>query len=253
MLFNLAQMICSKHEDAIFRIALDELRSAGTNTYTFGGLDYLSDKFATVLQNCGINPGDVVAITLPPSAAFIVAHFAALKLGAVIAPCNAALQIDMFNQLIIECQAKALVIDEAQFNNSEKLIADSDDMQIFIASDYVSNSDFGKQRKGFWYEINFAGASFKLATTDDTTPAYVFFEPKDKNISRVIFTHGFLAEHLRKIEKSSGVSFKEAESRQTATDWSSKNLLFDFLYPALFAGASIESSASKSQKDKGLP
>jgi acyl-CoA synthetase (AMP-forming)/AMP-acid ligase II len=130
MPFNLAQTICSKHEDAIFRIAIEELRPSGSNTYTFGGLDYLSDKFATVLHNCGIRQGDIVAVILPSSAAFVVAHFAILKLGTIIAPFNIESSMDLLNGLIKTNKAKALVIDETLFNETEKSLIDSGDMPI---------------------------------------------------------------------------------------------------------------------------
>src|SRR4029078_1085219 len=56
--FNIADAICKRHADAVTRIAVLDAKPAGKNTYTYGGLDFLSDKFATVLAQCGISQGD---------------------------------------------------------------------------------------------------------------------------------------------------------------------------------------------------
>src|SRR5438093_1827810 len=83
---NIATAICRRHPDAVTRIALSDIKEGGINTYTFGGLDYLSDKFATALSESGISQGDSVAVVLPPSAALAIAHLGALKTGAVVVP-----------------------------------------------------------------------------------------------------------------------------------------------------------------------
>src|SRR4029453_14197437 len=72
--FNIACAICRRHPDAITRVALKEVREAGINTYPFGALDFLSDKFAMALSESGIKQGDSVAVMLAQSAALAVAH-----------------------------------------------------------------------------------------------------------------------------------------------------------------------------------
>jgi acetyl-CoA synthetase len=239
MPFNLAQLICSRHEDSVFRTAIEEVRPLGSNTYTFGGLDYLSDKFATVLQNCGIRQDDAVAVILSPSAAFIVAHFGILKSGAMVAPFNLQSPKDLLNSVLKEIQAKVIVIDEALFNECEKLVIDAGEILVFIASDYVSKSDFGNQAKGFWREINLADADFKLAVTDETSPAYVFFEQKVMNLEIKILNHGsILSPSQLKMQpeyKSSG----EAVLSYASCNWNSTDTLLKELLTALYAGHQI--------------
>src|SRR5262252_2065408 len=81
--FNAASATLSRQIEPVTRPALVEVRQGGVNTYTFNGLDYLSDKFAVVLARHGIRRGDRVAIVLPQSAASLVAQLGTLKLGAV--------------------------------------------------------------------------------------------------------------------------------------------------------------------------
>jgi acetyl-CoA synthetase len=246
MFFNLIETICRKHEDASFRVAIEESRCSGSNTYTFGGLDYLSDKFAKVLQSVGIKQGDVVAVILQPSAAFVVAHFAALKLGAIVAPFPAELSVDLLESLMTEIQIKALVLNETLFEESENLIEGFNELPIFIASDYVSRNDFGERGKGFWFVINNADGEFKPASTYATTPAYVFFEKvENSHLTQTFFSHGIIHDGLRKNEQQGDSPRGKDEPKQPAEDWSSKNVLFDELYPAWFLGCSVEIADSK--------
>lgn len=79
-----------------YNIALDCLRAApgraavmvvgreSTTTVSFGRLDDLSSRLATVLRGLGVDVGDRVAVKLPQGAEMAVAVLAALKLGAVV-------------------------------------------------------------------------------------------------------------------------------------------------------------------------
>jgi acyl-CoA synthetase (AMP-forming)/AMP-acid ligase II len=55
---------------------------------TFGQVDSRSDALAASFHSLGIEPGDRVALILPPCPEFVVALFAAAKVGAVIVPLN---------------------------------------------------------------------------------------------------------------------------------------------------------------------
>jgi acyl-CoA synthetase (AMP-forming)/AMP-acid ligase II len=57
-------------------------------TVTFGQVETRSDALAASFHSLGIEAGDRVALVLPPCPEFVVAMFAAAKLGAVIVPMN---------------------------------------------------------------------------------------------------------------------------------------------------------------------
>src|ERR1044072_1568879 len=84
--FNLACAICKRHDDAAARVALIDFKPYAKNTYTYGGVDFVSDKFATARAKRGVTQGDAVAVILRQSAALITAHLGALKLGAAVVP-----------------------------------------------------------------------------------------------------------------------------------------------------------------------
>ncbi len=59
-----------------------------TQAVTFGEVDTRSDALAASFHSLGIEAGDRVALLLPPCPEFVIAMFAAAKLGAVIVPMN---------------------------------------------------------------------------------------------------------------------------------------------------------------------
>ena len=78
---------------SMFRQAVEE-HPRGTATRFFGGrtrfgeLGKKVDRFASVLASLGVNKGDRVALILPNMPLYPIAHFAVLKLGAVLVPTN---------------------------------------------------------------------------------------------------------------------------------------------------------------------
>jgi acetyl-CoA synthetase len=243
MTFNLAEIICQQQQDAAYRVALEEIHEGGSNIYTYGGLDYLSDKFATVLQQSGINQGDVIAVILPASAAAVVAHFAALKLGAIITPLPPELPLDLLESLQKELRIKAMVVSEGLIDEAQSLLSIVDEVESFIASDYVSREAFGRRGRGFWRAINDAGDDFKLASTYATTPAYEFVELiEHTHITRTFFTHGLIYDALRETETGNEANKNNAEPISSVGDWSSRDVLFEELYPVWFSGGSIQTT-----------
>jgi long-chain acyl-CoA synthetase len=57
-------------------------------TLTYAGLDRDSDAFAVALLELGVTRGDRIALLLPNSPQFLVAQFAAWKIGAIVSPLN---------------------------------------------------------------------------------------------------------------------------------------------------------------------
>jgi acyl-CoA synthetase (AMP-forming)/AMP-acid ligase II len=240
MHFNFAETLCRKHTDAIYRIAFEETRCAGINTYTYGGLDYLSDKFANTLQASGISAGEVVAAVLQPSAAFLVAHLGILKLGAIVAPFPTQGTAKFLKQALQESLSRTLVIDESFAKRFKEVLDELKNANIFIATDYVSKIEFENEAKGFWYEINFADADFKIACTDETTSAYYFFEQSaNRKLKTTVLTHEALRSATQNFSSRKNNHPDEKSAVQPSENWASMNVLLEEVYPLLYQGQSI--------------
>src|SRR5690349_17654308 len=64
----------------------------GDTVLSFGALDTATQRFATVLAEHGVRPGDRVALIMPNVAYFPVAYYAILRSGAVVVPMNPLLK-----------------------------------------------------------------------------------------------------------------------------------------------------------------
>lgn len=60
----------------------------GDRTYTVGQVESDAESLAAALANLGLQRGDRIALILPPRPEFVVAMFAAAKLGVVVVPLN---------------------------------------------------------------------------------------------------------------------------------------------------------------------
>ena len=79
---------------------------------SFGHIDDQSDALAASLANLGVEPGDRVALLLPPWPEFAVSVFAAAKLGATIVPLNPRLTLPELRYMLRHSGAACAVTAE---------------------------------------------------------------------------------------------------------------------------------------------
>ncbi|MFI9270987.1 long-chain fatty acid--CoA ligase [Kitasatospora sp. NPDC052896] len=84
-------------------IVLDE------ENLTYRQLWYQARKYATVLADHGVGPGDRVALLLPNSAEFPMAYYGALAIGAVVVPVHALLRAEEIAYVLRDSGARVLV------------------------------------------------------------------------------------------------------------------------------------------------
>ena len=77
---------------------------------TYRALDEASARFAAVLAEHGVGPGDRVALTMPNVAYFPVAYYAILRLGAVVVPMNPLLKAGEISYAWRDSDAAAAVV-----------------------------------------------------------------------------------------------------------------------------------------------
>ena len=79
---------------------------------SFGEIDDRSDALAASLANLGVEPGDRIALLLPPWPEFAVSVFAAAKLGATIVPLNPRLTLPELRYMLRHSGAACAVTAE---------------------------------------------------------------------------------------------------------------------------------------------
>jgi acyl-coenzyme A synthetase/AMP-(fatty) acid ligase len=112
--FNIGLACTDKHlgtaqENHIAMIVEDD--TLGTATITFAELADKTDRFAQVLRDLGVKPGDRVLIRLPNSLDYPIAFLGAMKMGAISVPTSTLLTAEEVAYLAKDSAAVVLVTD----------------------------------------------------------------------------------------------------------------------------------------------
>ena len=240
---NTATAICRRHPDAVTRIALSDVKEGEINTYTFGGLDFLSDKFANALSESGVSQGDSVAVLLPPSAALVIAHLGALKTGAVVVPLSIASGAALLQYALADSNAKALVVDESIYGTFEALARNL--ASRFVVRD-LRPSAMSVDFKDFWSEVDRASSDFDAVETDSNSAAFILYVESKNEITGIVHSHRSVIGQLAAFEMFNDVQSGAYSVFWTADDWSSPAAVLGVLYPAWWYGCSLVAGAAES-------
>ena len=93
---------------------------SGSRRLTYGQLDDRSTALAASLRELGIEAGDRIALDLPNWSEFVIALFAAAKLGAVIVPLNPRYTVPELQYMLRHSESAAVVAAE-EFNGTDYL------------------------------------------------------------------------------------------------------------------------------------
>jgi acetyl-CoA synthetase len=241
--FNIGAAICQRYAAAPTRIALNEVKTAGTNTFTFGGLDFLSDKFATALIESGIEPGDSVAVILPQSAALAVALFGALKTGALVVPLPMSADSALLEHALADSVARVLVSDESIYDPAPALALNLPALETqFVVRDLgpiVPGHDY----IDFWRALDRASADFVAAETDANSAAFIFYAELGGRLTGVVHSHRSLIGRLAAFEMINNLEVNQNSVFWTSDDWSSADSTLGRILPAWWYGCSVTAGA----------
>jgi len=104
--------------DGILREAAERYRDRtalihGDLRLSFGELLELTERFACFLAGLGIEKGDSVALYLPNSPQFVIAHYALASIGAVVVPVNVHIGGSVLRYILEKCDAAAVITSPA--------------------------------------------------------------------------------------------------------------------------------------------
>ena len=89
---------------------------------TYGQLLPWVDSFATALSEMGVKKGDVVGLRLPNSVHYVIAYFAAMKIGAVITANNPLYKAAEIEHQFSDSETKVLVVMDLVYEEAAKAI-----------------------------------------------------------------------------------------------------------------------------------
>jgi acetyl-CoA synthetase len=234
--FNAATATLARQIEPVTRPALADLKQGGVNTYTFNGLDYLSDKFALVLAKQGIKKGDRVLVMLPQGAASLIAQLGILKLGAIIVLLQSSLN-DRIARVIRDCSPRAVVINDEPHSALDSLNTPIE--TVFVADDYPAGEFAAPPAIDFWRAVYAASSDFPAAELNADSPAFIFYEDRNGKEVGVVYSHQSVVGALPAFEMSAGFGAREHSLVWTPDEWAGPSSLIGVVYPALWYGCQI--------------
>ena len=97
----------------------------------------LVDRFATALADLGVKKGDSVALHLLNCPQYVIAYFAALKLGAVVTPISPVYTSNEVKHQLTDSGAKTVVCQDILYDNVEKSGVKLDNVILTNISEYL--------------------------------------------------------------------------------------------------------------------
>ena len=237
--FNIASAICQRHDDAVTRIAVSDVRLGGINTYTFGGLDFLSDKFARTLSQSGISQGDSVAVGIRPSAALAIAHLGVLKLGAIVVPFSISWNEKRLQHAIDDSRALAVVFDESDSGVGRAMARRAPNLRSQFVVRNLRPENASSEFKDFWTEIDRSSSDFLPVEGDARAAAFIFYVESQGEIIGIVHSHRSAIGQLASFEVFNDDGLNTEKVFWVAGDWCSPGALLGVIYPAWWYGCSV--------------
>ena len=235
--FNIALACCdSWAEIAPDRVALIDRQADGSvETWSYGRLKEASDRLAAAFQARGLGRGDRVGVLLPQGPAVLLAHFAAMKLGAVALPLFTLFGPDALAYRLADSAARIVVTDGENLGKLMDLRPDLPDLAEIYCTDWAPHPvhwlwDVVRQGPGLPAPVPVAAddPAVLIYTSGTTGP------PKG-----VLHAHRFLIGHLPNIEVSHGFFPQPGDCGWTPADWAWIGGLMDMAMPCLYYGVPL--------------
>ena len=136
-------------------------------TYTFGQMKTLSDKFANVLKSLGLEKGDRVFILMERVPELYISFFGILKIGAVVGPLFSALEPHLVRDRLQDSGAKVLVTQPDLRRRISGIIPELFDLQHMIVVNKNGRDPFPPDMTDLSYdeEMGKAPSSFDIVPT----------------------------------------------------------------------------------------
>ncbi|MDJ1016065.1 MAG: AMP-binding protein [Paracoccaceae bacterium] len=237
--FNIADACCASwakadpDRTAIIDIEEDEVREV----WTFARLDDAARRLASAMADEGVRRGDRVAVLLTQSPAVMVAHFAAMKLGAIVLPLFTLFGEDALAFRLEDSGAVLAVTDDAQI---DKLIAAARDTDLASVITTGQRSAKGHPRIQPLFSALKNKPIADPAPVGADDPAVLIYTSGTTGPPKgALHAHRFLIGHLPSVEMHLERFPVAGDVAWTPADWAWIGGLMDLAMPSLYFGVPL--------------
>ncbi|NNJ67082.1 MAG: AMP-binding protein [Boseongicola sp.] len=222
------------------RTAIIDLAENGTRVvWTFGALKDASDRLAAAMRHAGVKKGDRVAILLSQCPEVMVAHFAAMKLGAVVLPLFTLFGEDALSYRLTDSGAVLAVTDDAHL---EKLVSAAAGTELHTIVTKGRPSVAGAPRILAWDDaLRGTASGFRPEVVGAEDPAVLIYTSGTTGAPKgALHAHRFLLGHLPSVEMVLERP-RAGDVAWTPADWAWIGGLMDLAMPTLYFGLPLVS------------
>ena len=228
------------------RPAILEVAADGTvATTTFGTLSSDSNRLAGALAARGVAPGDRVAVLLPQSAAVMVAHAAAYKLGAVALPLAGLFGPEALAYRLADSGARGCITDAAGLAKLDPIRARLPDLALVVSVDGAAGDALGLPDL-----LAAAAPDFAARDTASDDPALMIYTSGTTGQAKgALHGHRVLLGHMPGFDRMHAFPPRPGDLMWTPSDWAWAGGLLNVLMPSLRHGVPVVARAARFEAD----
>ena len=228
---NIAHDVCDRHTRYADDVALFYEHADGKEqTFTFGQIKSLSNRFANALLALGVSRGDRVAIILSQRAETAISHLAAYKIGAVALPLSILFGPDAVEYRLRDSGVKAVVTDNDHLPMLQAMKPVLPELQTVIGCD-----DEAEGGLAFWPLLEQASDALKIVATRADDPALLIYTSGTTGPPKgALIAHRSLLGNLTGFELSQNFFPRDDDVFWTPADWAWTGGLLDGLLPTWY-------------------
>ncbi|GBU19086.1 MULTISPECIES: AMP-binding protein [Methylobacterium] len=234
--FNMGVAVCDRFGSREFeRPAILELAGEGVRTVTYGQLRRDSNRLAHALARQGIAPGDRVAVLLPQTAAVVVAHAAAYKLGAIALPLAGLFGAEALAYRLADSGARAAITDAAGAERLAALRGRLPELRLVVSLDGPAEGTLGHDAL-----VADADPDFAPRDTGADDPALMIYTSGTTGTAKgALHAHRVLPGHMPGFLMMHDFPPKGGDVMWTPSDWAWAGGLLNVVMPSLWLGVPV--------------
>ncbi|MBV9716391.1 MAG: AMP-binding protein [Solirubrobacterales bacterium] len=174
--YNIAADVCDRHPREKPAMVHEDFTGA-VREVTWGELQDNANRFANVLRDHGVAPGDRVAMLLPPTPETAACFFGTWKIGAILLSMSVLYGDEAIRHRITDSQAKVLLTDQANASRIDRSLVE----HLLILDDEL---------------LSRGATSFETLDTAADDPAQLYYSSGTTGLAKgILHAHRYILAH----------------------------------------------------------